>query len=47
VNDTTPLITGVDSARNPAQAFDAPTAFDGETLGLPFLKRYGNRPGAG
>src|SRR3954466_10692772 len=43
---TTPLITGVDFVCIPAQDFDAMTAFYGETLGLPFVKRYGGRPGA-
>jgi glyoxalase/bleomycin resistance protein/dioxygenase superfamily protein len=46
MTDTTPLITGVDFVCIPAQNFDAMTAFYGETLGLPFLKRYGSRPGA-
>ena len=44
--DTIPLITGVDFVCVPAQDFDAMTAFYGETLGLPFVKRYGSRPGA-
>ena len=43
---TTPVITGVDFVCIPAQDFDAMTAFYGETLGLPFVKRYGSRPGA-
>ncbi|MGH2895520.1 MAG: VOC family protein [Solirubrobacteraceae bacterium] len=30
----------------PAQDFDAMTAFYGETLGLPFVKRWGTRAGA-
>jgi hypothetical protein len=30
----------------PAQDFDAMTTFYGKTLGLPFVKRYGSRPGA-
>ena len=47
MTDTTPLITGVDFVCIPAQDFDAMTAFYGETLGLPFVKRYGSRPGAG
>jgi catechol 2,3-dioxygenase-like lactoylglutathione lyase family enzyme len=38
---TTPLITGVDFVCIPAQDFDEMTAFYGETLGLPFVKRYG------
>jgi catechol 2,3-dioxygenase-like lactoylglutathione lyase family enzyme len=43
---TTSFITGVDFVCIPAQNFDAMTAFYGETLGLPFVKRYGDRPGA-
>ncbi|MBV9797098.1 MAG: hypothetical protein JO039_03545 [Solirubrobacterales bacterium] len=46
MTDTTPLITGVDFVCIPAQDFDAMTPFYGETLGLPFVKRYGSRPGA-
>ena len=46
MTDTTPLITGVDFVCVPAQNFDAMTAFYGETLGLPFVKRYGTRDGA-
>ena len=46
MTDTTPLITGVDFVCIPAQDFDEMTAFYGETLGLPFVKRYGSRPGA-
>src|SRR5579863_3884457 len=46
MTDTTQLITGVDFVCIPAQDFDAMTAFYGETLGLPFVKRYGSRPGA-
>lgn len=46
MTDTTPLITAVDFVCIPAQDFDAMTAFYGETLGLPFVKRYGSRPGA-
>ena len=46
MTDTTPLITGVDFVCVPAQDFDAMTAFYGETLGLPFVKRYGSMPGA-
>src|SRR5690349_25180162 len=46
MTDTTPLITGVDFVCIPAQDFEAMTAFYGETLGLPFVKRYGSRPGA-
>ncbi len=46
MTDMTPLTTGVDFVCIPAQDFDAMTAFYGETLGLPFVKRYGSRPGA-
>jgi predicted enzyme related to lactoylglutathione lyase len=46
MTDMTPLITGVDFVCIPAEDFDAMTAFYGETLGLPFVKRYGSRPGA-
>src|SRR5919199_166218 len=45
MTDATPLITGVDFVCIPAQDFDAMTTFYGETLGLPFVKRYGDRPG--
>ena len=41
-----PLITGVDFVGIPAQDFDAMTTFYGETLGLPFVKRWGTRGGA-
>src|SRR3954465_13545120 len=44
MNDATSLITGVDFVCIPAQDFEAMIAFYGETLGLPFVKRYGNRP---
>ena len=43
---TTPLITGVDFVCVPAQDFDAMTTFYGETLGLPLVKRWGDRPAA-
>ena len=46
MTDTTSLISGVDFVCIPAQDFDAMCAFYGETLGLPFVKRYGSRPGA-
>src|SRR3954469_11781742 len=45
MDDATSLITGVDFVCIPAQDFEAMIAFYGETLGLPFVKRYGNRPG--
>jgi catechol 2,3-dioxygenase-like lactoylglutathione lyase family enzyme len=47
MTDTLPLITGVDFVCIPAQDFDAMTAFYGETLGLPFVRRWGSRAGAG
>ena len=43
----TSLVTGVDFAMVPTRQFDAAVAFYGETLGLPFVKRYGSRDGAG
>ena len=43
---TRALITGVDFVCVPARDFDAMTAFYGETLGLPFVKRYGEMAGA-
>ena len=46
MTNPTPLITGVDFVCVPAQDFEAMTAFYGETLGLPFVKRYGSLPGA-
>ena len=45
MTDTTSFITGVDFVCIPAQDFDAMSAFYGETLALPFVKRYGDRPG--
>jgi predicted enzyme related to lactoylglutathione lyase len=46
MTDTTPLITGVDFVCIPARDFEAMTTFYGETLGLPFVKRWGTRAGA-
>ena len=46
MTDTTSLITGVDFVCIAAQNFDAMTAFYGETLELPFVKRWGDRTGA-
>ena len=43
---TAPLISGVDFVGIPAQDFDAMTTFYGQTLGLPFVKRWGTRAGA-
>ena len=39
-------ITGVDFVAVPAKDFEASTHFYGEVLGLPFVKRWGNMPGA-
>ena len=46
MNDSIPLITGVDFVCIPAQDFEAMTTFYGETLGLPFVKRWGTLAGA-
>jgi predicted enzyme related to lactoylglutathione lyase len=40
------MITGVDFVAVPAQDFEASTNFYGEVLGLPFVKRWGQMPGA-
>jgi predicted enzyme related to lactoylglutathione lyase len=42
----TTLITGVDFVAVPTNDFDASMHFYGEVLGLPFLKRWGDMPGA-
>jgi predicted enzyme related to lactoylglutathione lyase len=39
-------ITGVDFATVPAQDFDASVHFYEHVLGLPFVKRWGDMPGA-
>ena len=39
-------ITGVDFVTVPASDFDESMSFYGEVLGLPFVKRWGNMPGA-
>ncbi len=41
-----PLVTGVDFVAVPARDFDASVEFYGTVLGLPFVKRWGDRPGA-
>jgi predicted enzyme related to lactoylglutathione lyase len=41
-----PIVTGVDFVCVPTDDFDASMAFYGETLGLPFLMRWGQSPGA-
>lgn len=38
------LITGVDFVAIPTQDYDKAAAFYGETLGLPFRKRWGDMP---
>jgi predicted enzyme related to lactoylglutathione lyase len=42
----TPLVTGVDFVAVPARDFDASVDFYGNVLGLPFVKRWGEMPGA-
>ena len=42
--DPTPSVTGVDFIMIPTQDYDAAAAFYGETLGLPFRTRWGDRP---
>ena len=41
-----PTITGVDFVTVPTDDFDASVHFYGTVLGLPFVKRWGDRPGA-
>ena len=41
----TTLVTGVDFVAVPARDIDESAAFYGTTLGLPFVKRWGNMPG--
>ena len=43
---TTLRITGVDFVTVPANDFDASVHFYGTVLGLPFVKRWGDMPGA-
>jgi predicted enzyme related to lactoylglutathione lyase len=43
---STPLVTGVDFVAVPASDFDASVDFYGSVLGLPFVKRWGEMPGA-
>jgi predicted enzyme related to lactoylglutathione lyase len=42
----TTFITGVDFVAVPTKDFDAAMQFYGEVLGLPFVKRWGDMPGA-
>lgn len=46
MSTTAPLITGVDFVTVPTDDFDASFRFYGEVLGLPFVKRWGEMPGA-
>ena len=41
-----PTITGVDFVTVPTDDFDASRHFYGEVLGLPFVKQWGEMPGA-
>jgi predicted enzyme related to lactoylglutathione lyase len=41
----TTMVTGVDFVAVPARDFDASVKFYGTTLGLPFVKRWGEMPG--
>ncbi len=41
-----PLITGVDFVAVPAKDFEESVHFYGTVLGLPFVKRWGDMPGA-
>jgi predicted enzyme related to lactoylglutathione lyase len=43
---STELITGVDFVAVPARDFEASMHFYGTVLGLPFVKRWGDMPGA-
>jgi predicted enzyme related to lactoylglutathione lyase len=43
---STTLVTGVDFVAVPARDFDASVDFYGAVLGLPFVKRWGDMPGA-
>jgi predicted enzyme related to lactoylglutathione lyase len=43
---TSPIITGVDFVAVPTNDFEASVRFYGETLGLPYIGRYGDLPGA-
>jgi predicted enzyme related to lactoylglutathione lyase len=40
----TRLVTGTDFVTQPVQNYDAAASFYGETLGLEFSKRWGDRP---
>ena len=44
MSSTTSLITGVDFVTVPTQDYDRAAAFYGDTLGLPFGKRWGDLP---
>jgi catechol 2,3-dioxygenase-like lactoylglutathione lyase family enzyme len=44
MTETAPFITGVDFVAVPTADYEAASAFYGEVLGLPFLKRWGQMP---
>ena len=44
MTDSTFEITGVDFVTVPTQDYEAASKFYGETLGLPFVKRWGEMP---
>ena len=44
MSDASIDITGVDFVTVPTQDYDRAAKFYGETLGLPFVKRWGDRP---
>jgi catechol 2,3-dioxygenase-like lactoylglutathione lyase family enzyme len=44
MNDGKPLLSGVDFITVPTKDYDSAAKFYGETLGLPFGKRWGDMP---
>ena len=46
MSTSTALITGVDFVAVPTRDFDAARTFYGDVLGLPFVKQWGDHPGA-
>jgi catechol 2,3-dioxygenase-like lactoylglutathione lyase family enzyme len=44
MTDTTSLMTGVDYVALPTEDYERAAAFYGDTLGLPFVKRWGEMP---
>ncbi|MGH2923138.1 MAG: VOC family protein [Solirubrobacterales bacterium] len=45
MSTSTSIVTGVDFVAVPTRDYDAAAKFYGETLGLPFRKRWGDMPG--